>query len=102
MIMRRLIQVELPERPLRHRAFLGLLHRLGKLLRHHILGIALSRSDGIVADAREATPKGTRNSVGRHVAEAVARVVADLDEKLGASAPVAATLKLAVPDSATA
>ena len=50
-----------------------------------VLGIALSRSDDIVADARVATPKGTRNIVGRHVAEAVARVVADLDEKLGAT-----------------
>jgi glucokinase len=48
-----------------------------------VLGIALSRSDEIVADAREATPKGTRNIVGSHVAEAVARVVADLDVKLG-------------------
>ena len=53
-----------------------------------VLGVALSRSDEIVADAREATPKGTRNIVGSHVAEAVARVVGDLDEKLGASAPV--------------
>jgi glucokinase len=51
-----------------------------------VLGIALSRSDEIVADAREATPKGMRNIVGGHVAEAVARVVADLDEKLGATA----------------
>jgi len=54
-----------------------------------VLGVALSRSDEIVADAREATPKGTRNSVGSHVAEVVARVVADLDEQLGATVPVA-------------
>jgi glucokinase len=54
-----------------------------------VLGIALSRSDEIVADAREATPKGTRNIVGSHVAEAVARVVADLDEQLGVTAPLA-------------
>jgi glucokinase len=53
-----------------------------------VLGVALSRSDEIVADARVATPKGTRNIVGSHVAEAVARVVADLDEKLGATTPV--------------
>ena len=50
-----------------------------------VLGVALSPSDGIVADARVATPRGTRNIVGSHVAEAVARVVADLDEKLGAT-----------------
>jgi glucokinase len=53
-----------------------------------VLGVALSRSDEIVADAREATPKGTRNIVGSHVARAVARVVADLDEQLGARSPV--------------
>ena len=50
-----------------------------------VLGVALSPSDDIVADARVATPRGTRNIVGSHVAEAVARVVADLDEKLGAT-----------------
>ena len=42
-----------------------------------VLGIALSRSDEIVAEARVATPKGTRNIVGSHVAAAVAEVVAD-------------------------
>ena len=49
-----------------------------------VLGVALSRADDIVADARVATPKGTRDIVGSHVAEAVAEVVADLDEKLAA------------------
>ena len=44
-----------------------------------VLGVALDRSDAIVAEARVATPKGTRNIVGSHVAEAVAEVVADLD-----------------------
>ncbi len=48
-----------------------------------VLGVALSRSDGIVAEARVATPKGTRNIVGSHVAETVARVVADLDRPRG-------------------
>jgi glucokinase len=54
-----------------------------------VLGVALNRSDEIVANAREATPKGTRNSVGSHVAEAVARVVAGLDEQLGVTVTVA-------------
>jgi glucokinase len=53
-----------------------------------VLGIALSGSDEIVADARLATPKGTRNIFGSHVAEAVAEVVGDLDQQLGAVAPV--------------
>jgi glucokinase len=61
-----------------------------------VLGIALNRSDEIVADAREATPKGTRNIVGSHVAEAVARVVADLDEKLGVAAPPATPVPVGV------
>jgi glucokinase len=57
-----------------------------------VLGVALSRSGEIVADAREATPKGTRNIVGSHVAEAVARVVADLDQQLGATTPGATSV----------
>jgi glucokinase len=52
-----------------------------------VLGIALSRSDEIVAEARVATPKGTRNIVGSHVAAAVAEVVTDLDRELAATAP---------------
>lgn len=47
-----------------------------------VLGVALDRSDAIVAEARVATPKGTRNIVGSHVAAAVAEVVAGLDRAL--------------------
>jgi len=53
-----------------------------------VLGVALSRADEIVAEARVATPKGTRNIVGSHVAAAVAQVIADLDRMLGAPTPV--------------
>ena len=42
-----------------------------------VLGVALDRTDEIVAEARVATPKGTRNIVGSHVAEAVAEVGLD-------------------------
>jgi glucokinase len=52
-----------------------------------VLGVALDRADAIVAEARVATPKGTRNIVGSHVAEAVAEVVAGLDRALAATAP---------------
>ena len=52
-----------------------------------VLGVALDRSDAIVAEARVATPKGTRNIVGSHVAAAVAEVVAGLDRALAATAP---------------
>ena len=52
-----------------------------------VLGVALDRSDAIVAEARVATPKGTRNIVGGHVAAAVADVVAGLDRALAATAP---------------
>ena len=38
-----------------------------------VLGVAMSRAGVVVAEAREATPKGTRNIVGSHVAAAVAR-----------------------------
>jgi glucokinase len=55
-----------------------------------VLGIALSQADEIVAEARVATPKGTRNIVGGHVAAAVAEVVADLDRALAASTPTRA------------
>ena len=47
-----------------------------------VLGIALSRAGDVVAEARVATPKGTRNIVGSHVAAAVAQVIADLDRTL--------------------
>ena len=49
-----------------------------------VLGVAMSRAGVVVAEAREATPKGTRNIVGSHVAAAVARVIAELDRMLAA------------------
>lgn len=58
-----------------------------------VLGVALDRAGTIVAEARVATPKGTRNIIGSHVAAAVAEVVAGLDRTLGATAPT----PLAVP-----
>src|SRR5216683_2105057 len=36
-----LIQIKIPQRPIRKRSLLGLLHRLGKLLRHHIVLVLL-------------------------------------------------------------
>ena len=55
-----------------------------------VLGVALGPDDGIVAEARVPTPRGKREIVGSHVAEAVAQVVVDLDRALGATgtAPV--------------
>jgi glucokinase len=53
-----------------------------------VLGIALGQDDDIVAEARVATPTGTRTIVGSHVARAVAEVVADLDRQLAARARV--------------
>ena len=47
-----------------------------------VLGVAMSRAGVVVAEAREATPKGTSNIVGSHVAAAVARVIAELDRML--------------------
>ena len=44
-----------------------------------VLGVALSPSDHIVAEARAPTPTGTRAIVGSHVADAVAAVVGELD-----------------------
>ncbi len=44
-----------------------------------VLGVALSPSDDIVAEARVPTPTGTRAIVGSHVADAVAAVVRELD-----------------------
>ncbi len=49
-----------------------------------VLGVALGHSHDIVAEARVATPTGTRQSVGSQVAAAVADVVADLDRQTGA------------------
>jgi glucokinase len=62
-----------------------------------VLGIALSGTDEIVAEARVATPKGTRNIVGSHVAAAVAEVVADLDRSLAAPAPPTDTAMALAP-----
>jgi glucokinase len=53
-----------------------------------VLGVALGTSDEIIAEARVATPTGTRAIIGSHVAEAVAEVVADLDGQLAAGTPV--------------
>ena len=52
-----------------------------------VLGVSLGGADDIVAEARVATPKGTRNIIGGHVAAAVAEVVADLDREVGAASP---------------
>ena len=55
-----------------------------------VLGVALGPDDGIAAEARVPTPRGKREIVGSHVAEAVAQVVVELDRALGATgtAPV--------------
>jgi glucokinase len=45
-----------------------------------VLGVALSPTDQVVAEARAPTPTGTRTIVGSHVADAVAAVVRQLDE----------------------
>jgi glucokinase len=50
-----------------------------------VLGVALDRADVLVAEARVATPRGTRDIVGGHVARAVAQVVADLDRAVPAA-----------------
>jgi glucokinase len=49
-----------------------------------VLGVALDASDEIVAEARVATPRGTRDIIGSHVADAVAQVVGDLDQAIPA------------------
>ena len=71
-----------------------------------VLGVALDRSHAIVAEARVATPRGTRDIVGSHVAEAVAQVVADLDRAVadgtsGSAATPAATTPAATTPAAT-
>ena len=48
-----------------------------------VLGIALGPDAGIVTEARVPTPRGNRDIVGSHVAEAVAQVVVELDRALG-------------------
>jgi glucokinase len=50
-----------------------------------VLGVALSASDRIIGEARVPTPSGSREIIGSHVADAVAVVVADLDQALGSS-----------------
>jgi glucokinase len=62
-----------------------------------VLGVALDRAGRIVAEARVATPKGTRNIVGSHVAAAVAEVVAGLDRALAATEPAPAPAPVGVP-----
>ena len=52
-----------------------------------VLGVSLGGADEIVAEARVATPKGTRNIIGGHVAAAVAEVVAELDRKVDPATP---------------
>jgi glucokinase len=55
-----------------------------------VLGVALGPDDAVVAETRVPTPRGKREIVGSHVAQAVAQVVLDLDRALGGagSAPV--------------
>ncbi|MGA2931475.1 MAG: ROK family protein [Acidimicrobiales bacterium] len=48
-----------------------------------VLGVALGPDHDIVAEARVPTPRGKREIVGSHVAEAVAQVVVELDRALG-------------------
>ncbi len=48
-----------------------------------VLGVALGPEHDIVAEARVPTPRGKREIVGSHVAEAVAQVVVELDRALG-------------------
>jgi glucokinase len=50
-----------------------------------VLGIALGEGNDIVAEARAPTPAGTGDVVGSLVADAVARVVVELDHALGVS-----------------
>ena len=48
-----------------------------------VLGVALGPDHDIVAEGRVPTPRGKREIVGSHVAEAVAQVVVELDRALG-------------------
>jgi glucokinase len=47
-----------------------------------VLGVALGPEDSVVAEVRVPTPTGTREIVGSHVADAVAKVVTELDAAL--------------------
>jgi len=51
-----------------------------------VLGVALGPGAEIVAEARVPTPAGSHAIVGRHVAEAIEAIVADLDRAVGAAA----------------
>ncbi len=63
-----------------------------------VLGVALGPGHELVAEARVATPTGTRVIGGRNVARAVAQVVAELDRLVGlpAAAGGAATAAVGV------
>ena len=52
-----------------------------------VLGVALGPDNERVGEARVPTPRGKREIVGSHVAEAVALVTAELDRSLGADGP---------------
>ncbi len=52
-----------------------------------VLGIALSGADEMVGEARVATPPGSREIAGRHVAAAVVEVVSLLDGQVAAAVP---------------
>jgi glucokinase len=54
-----------------------------------VLGVALGPGNEAVGEARVPTPTGAREIVGSHIAEAVARVTAQLDESRGPDAEVA-------------
>lgn len=64
-----------------------------------VLGVALDGEDAIVAEARVATPRGTRDIVGSHVARAVAQVVTDLDRAVptALAAPAPAPVGVGAP-----
>jgi glucokinase len=51
-----------------------------------VLGVALGPDNAAVGEARVPTPTGTREIVGSHVAEAVAKVTTELDHTLGLDA----------------
>jgi glucokinase len=55
-----------------------------------VLGVAIGPANDVLAEARVPTPMGTQEIVGRNVADAVAQVVVELDNGLGAAggAPV--------------
>ena len=62
-----------------------------------VLGVALGADAGIVAEARVPTPRGNREIVGSHVAEAVAQVVVELDRALGGTGAGATPVGVGAP-----